>query len=97
MAARESWASEGVEADRVTDIGFDAAVDDPIGQVARVYDSVGLPLTAEAEGAMRRWLSERPREAARPRYVLDGYGLSPDQVGERFTLYNRRFEQYVGI
>ncbi len=97
MAARGSWASEGGEADRVTDIGFDAAVDDPIGQVARVYDSVGLPLTAEAEGAMRRWLTERPREAARPRYALDDYGLSPDQVEERFTLYNRRFEQYVGI
>jgi hypothetical protein len=87
MAARGSWASEGGEADRVTDIGFDAAVDDPIGQVARVYDAVGLPLTAEVEGAMRRWLTERPREAARPRYALDDYGLSS----------NRRFEQYVGI
>jgi hypothetical protein len=97
MAARGSWASEGGEADRVTDIGFDAAVDDPIGQVARVYDAVGLPLTAEVEGAMRRWLTERPREAARPRYALDDYGLSSDQVEERFTLYNRRFEQYVGI
>jgi hypothetical protein len=97
MAARRSWASEGREGDRVTDIGFDAAVKDPIGQIARVYGALGLALTAEAEGAMRRWLKERPREASRPRYGLDEYGLAPDQVEERFRLYNRRFEQYVGI
>jgi hypothetical protein len=97
MAARRSWASEGREGDRVTDIGFDAAVKDPIGQIARVYGALGLALTAEAEGAMRRWLKERPREASRPRYGLDDYGLAPDQVEERFRLYNRRFEQHVGI
>ncbi|MDT5089830.1 MAG: hypothetical protein QOG47_2537, partial [Mycobacterium sp.] len=89
--------SEGREGDRVTDIGFDAAVKDPIGQIARVYGALGLALTAEAEGAMRRWLKERPREASRPRYGLDEYGLAPDQVEERFRVYNRRFEQYVGI
>ena len=81
---------------RVTDIGFDDAVDDPIGQVARVYDAVDMPLTIEAETAMRRWLKERPREAARPPYALEDYGLRPEQVDERFTLYNKRFEQYVG-
>jgi hypothetical protein len=97
MAARGSWASEGGEGDRVTDIGFDAAVDDPIGQIARVYDALGLALTAQAEGAMRQWLKERPREASRPRYTLADYGLHPDQVEERFRLYNKRFEQYLGI
>ena len=45
---------------------------------------------------MRRWLEERPREAARPAYDLHDYGLHPEQVDERFTLYNKRFEQYVG-
>ena len=86
MAVRDSW-SDPV----VTDIAFDDAVADPIGQVARVYEAVGLPLTAEAEAAMRRWLDERPREAARPPYRLEDYGLRPEQVDERFTLYNKRF------
>jgi hypothetical protein len=94
MAARSAWADQ---AERVTDIGFDAAVTDPIGQIARVYDALGLALTVEAEGAMRRWLKERPHEASRPRYTLDDYGLAPDQVADRFRLYNKRFEQYVGI
>lgn len=92
MAIRDGWSLEtGGDADRVTDIEFDDAVADPVGQVARVYDAVGLPPAAEAEAAMRRWLDERPREAARPPYGLEDYGLLPEQVDERFTLYNKRF------
>lgn len=93
MTIRDGW---GGETAPVTDIGFDAAVADPIGQVARVYDAIGLPLTAEAEDAMRRWLAHRPREAPRPPYRLQNYGLLPEQVDERFTLYNNRFRQYIG-
>jgi hypothetical protein len=88
MAIRDGWSDD---ADLVTDIEFDDAVADPVGQVTRVYDAVGLPLAAEAEAAMRRWLDERPREAARPPYRLEDYGLLPEQVDERFTLYNKRF------
>lgn len=93
MASRYRW---GDDAARVTDIGFDDAVADPIGQVARVYDAIGVALTGEAEDAMRRWLDERPREAARPAYGLENYGLRPERVDERFTLYNKRFGHYIG-
>ncbi|WP_297795095.1 sulfotransferase [Mycobacterium sp.] len=93
MTTRDGWSDDG---DRVTDIGFDEAVADPIGQVARVYDTIGLPLTAEAEDAMRCWLRERPREATRPPYGLENYGLLAEQVDERFTLYNKRFGQFIG-
>jgi Sulfotransferase family len=92
MTIRDGWEDDAA---RVTDIAFDDAVADPIGQVSRVYEAVGLPLTAEAETAMRRWLHERPREAARPPYGLATYGLRPEQVDERFTLYNKRFSDSV--
>lgn len=91
MASRDGWGDSG----SVTDIGFDDAVTDPIGQVARVYDAIGLPLTVDAEDAMRRWLVERPREAARPPYGLETYGLHAEQVDERFTLYNKHFREYI--
>jgi hypothetical protein len=68
-------------------------VADPIGQAARVYDAVGLPLTSDASEAMRRWLAGRPREVPRPAYDLQTYGLGAAQVDERFTLYNKRFRQ----
>jgi hypothetical protein len=93
MAVRDGWTDQAA---RVTDIAFDDAVADPIGQVTRVYDAIGLALTVDAEAAMRRWLKERPRETARPPYGLADYGLRPEQVDERFTQYNKRFEQYVG-
>ncbi len=92
LAVRERWSHDGP----VTDIAFDDAVADPIGQVARVYDAVGLALTAEAERAMRSWLAGRPREAARPPYGLADYGLRPEQVDERFRLYHKRFGHYLG-
>jgi Sulfotransferase family len=93
MAVRDRWAAQ--TGARVTDIAFDDAVADPIGQVARVYDAIGLPLTAEAESAMRRWLAERPRETTRPPYGLENYGLRPEQIDERFTLYNKQFRPYL--
>ena len=93
MAVRDGWADESA---RVTDIGFDDAVADPIGQAARVYDAIDVPLTVEAETAMRLWLKERPREVARPPYALGSYGLLPEQVDERFALYKKRFEQWIG-
>lgn len=93
MAIRDGWTDQDAV---VTDIGFDEAVADPIGQVARVYDAVGLPLTAPAEDAMRRWLAHRPREVPRPPYGLETYGLRPEQVDERFTLYNKRFGRQIG-
>lgn len=100
LAVRDGWASDwrasGAEAARVTDIAYDDAVADPIGQVARVYNAIGLAVTAEAESAMRRWLAGRPREAARPPYGLESCGLRPEQIDERFTSYHKRFDQYLG-
>ncbi|WP_077098905.1 sulfotransferase family protein [Mycobacterium terramassiliense] len=93
MAVRDGWTDQAC---LVTDIGFDDAVADPIGQVARVYDAVGLPLTAQAEDAMRRWLDVRPRELPRPPYGLQDFGLHNEQVDERFTLYNKRFREHIG-
>jgi hypothetical protein len=88
MAARARW---GDESARCTDIEFADAVKDPITQVARVYDAIGVPLTAAAEAAMRRWLADRPREPARPPYTASDYGLRDDQIDELFAAYQKRF------
>ncbi|MCV7264717.1 sulfotransferase family protein [Mycolicibacterium poriferae] len=88
MTARQSWSDESA---CCTDIEFAEAVADPIGHVARVYEAIGMPLTATAESAMRRWLAERPREPARAPYRAGDFGLSDEQITERFTAYQRRF------
>lgn len=88
MATRQRWADDDFVC---TDIEFADAVADPIGQVARVYDAIGVPLTGNAESAMRRWLIERPREASRPSYAANDFGLSDAAIDERFAAYNSRF------
>lgn len=79
-ATRAAWG----DAAPVTDLQFAAAVADPVGEVSRVYDALGLDLTTGAETAMRAWLQRRPRETARPDYTPETYGLTADQIRERF-------------
>jgi sulfotransferase family protein len=88
MATRERWPDEATVC---TDVDFADAVADPIGQVTRVYDAIGLPLTAHAEAAMRRWLVDRPRETARSPYAASDFGLDDAQIDERFARYDARF------
>lgn len=92
IAARDRWTDESA---LCTDIEFADAVADPIGQVARVYDAIGVALTADAESAMRHWLSQRPHEPARPPYAAGDFGLSDAAIDERFAAYNSRFRAGV--
>jgi hypothetical protein len=88
MGTRARWAGEPA---RCTDIEFGDAVADPIGQVSRVYDAIGVPFTGAAEAAMRRWLQRRPPEPGRPPYTPSDYGLDEQRIDERFAAYNSRF------
>ncbi|HTW15421.1 MAG TPA: sulfotransferase [Nocardioides sp.] len=81
-AVRARWGVGGP----VTDLEYDAVVADPVAAIAPVYDDLGLPLAADAEAAMRRWLADRPHDASRrPDYRLETYGLTGEQVDERFA------------
>lgn len=88
MSSRARWSDES---QCCTDIEFTDAVADPIGQVARVYDAIGVPLSSDAETAMRRWLADRPREPARPPYSAEDFGLTDARIDEQFADYNSRF------
>lgn len=89
LATRAAWATS--DPGLVTDLAFEDAVTDPIGQVSKVYAAIGVDLDAPAEAAMRDWLARRPREAGRPDYRPETYGLSEAQIRERFAEYERRF------
>ncbi len=93
MATRAAWGAEPEGSGLVTDLAFDDVVADPITQLGRVYDAIGLDLDASAEASMRDWLARRPRETARPDYAAETYGLSAAQIRERFTEYESRFRE----
>jgi hypothetical protein len=70
------------------DVGYDDFVADPVGTVETVYAHFGLTLTERAAAALHE-LHERSAGAARPThpYALADFGLTGDQVDERFTGY----------
>jgi len=79
---------------RFCDVAYDEFVADPLGTVESVYARFGLILTGRAADAMRALLREPqgPHAGgdARPahRYALSDFGLTAEQVDERFTGHN---------
>ncbi|WP_141579031.1 sulfotransferase [Actinomadura sp. WMMA1423] len=71
------------------DVHYDDFVRDPIGTVESVYGRFGLPFTGEARAAMTKLHEESSTGAAKPahRYSLEDFGLTPEQVDERFADY----------
>ena len=53
-----------------------------------IFERLFVPVGASG---VARSAPRAPREAARLPYGLANYGLRPEQVDERFTLYNKRF------
>jgi Sulfotransferase family len=88
----ELWAS-GVErfgaerarhdATRFFDVSYGDLVTDPVGTAEAVYAHFGLPFGGAAADAMRA-LGTGSRAPGAHRYTLAEFGLTPEQVAERF-------------
>jgi len=79
---------------RVVDIRYQDIRHDLIGAVARIYDQIGLELTAEAEGRMRAFLAEHPgdQSGSLKRYSFAETGLDEGELRERARAYQEFFE-----
>ena len=71
---------------RFYDVSYDEFVKHPIQTVAAIYAHFGLTLSAAARDAMRALLAHGAPAPTRPahRYALSDFGLTDDQVDERF-------------
>ncbi|SEF55919.1 Sulfotransferase family protein [Thermomonospora echinospora] len=76
---------------RFFDVEYDDFVRDPLGTIEAVYAHFGLPLSDAARAAMARLHDESHSGAARPahRYRLSDFGLTPEEVDERFAAVRR--------
>jgi hypothetical protein len=83
-------AREGREA-HFLDMDYEALVSEPMACVRRIYAFAGLPLTPEAERAMREWAVENARDR-RPvhRYTLEQFGMSEESLRRSFAEYRER-------
>jgi hypothetical protein len=66
---------------------------DPIGVVKRIYDFCSLELSNEVEQAMKQRGKDDPeRRHGEHRYDIADFGLTDDEVGERFGSYVDRYD-----
>jgi len=87
MDAREALGEE-----RIVDVHYADLVNDPIGEMRRLYGALGDAFTPEVEARMQAWLDENPQQKfGRHEYKLAQYGLSPDSVRPLFERYLSRY------
>lgn len=82
--------------DRFLDVHHHVMVADPIGELRRIYDWLGLELTAEFERALQGW-HEANRSGAHGshRYTPEQFGLTAAQVRSDYDFYIRHFDVRV--
>jgi hypothetical protein len=80
--------------EQVVDVRYQDLRVDPIATVARIYDEVGLVLTAEAETRMRAFLAEHPGDpgGSLKRYSFADTGLDEAALRERARAYQDYFD-----
>lgn len=103
MLARETakWASAIGKADAVRVDYPDQVIDvvhsdfhrDPAGILKRIYDHIGMEITPGVEAAMAERIKEKPELShGKHRYDIADYGMTEDDVRERFGDYVERFD-----
>src|SRR4029453_13080789 len=86
LVVRDEWP------ERFVDVWFRDAVQDPVGQVRRIYAAARLPMTSGAEAAMRRFPAPNPREGRPPHpSTLGEFGLTRAGIERDFAAYRARF------
>jgi hypothetical protein len=79
---------------QVVDIRYQDIRHDLIGGIARIYDEIGLELTAEAEASMRAFLAAHPGDqgGSLKRYSFADTGLDEGEYRERARAYQEYFD-----
>jgi hypothetical protein len=77
--------------DRFLDVDYRAVQEDPLLQVRRIYDWIGVDLSPEAEARMGSWLVENSRDKrAAHRYALEDFGYTEEGLRRDFAEYRSR-------
>jgi len=77
----------------IYDVRYAALMQDPIGEVKKLYRHFGEQLNAEAEAAMQAYFADNPQgKHGKHSYTLEEFGLTKEQVRERYREYSRRFD-----
>ncbi len=82
-----------VRPDQIVDVHFDAFMADPFTTIGRVYDRLGLELSAGSEARMRSFLADHGQgEHGGHKYSFEATGLDAGALRERSRRYQDYFE-----
>lgn len=86
MAVRQS------HEERFLDVRYETLLANPMLQIRRIYEFIGLDLTPAVEERMRQWADQNAREKrAAHHYSLEEFGFSEEGIRRDFAAYYRRF------
>lgn len=78
--------------DRVVHVDYYALVADPVGQMRRIHDGLGISTPDDIAQSVKEWHVSNPKNArGKNEYSLAQYGLDVDAVREQFAPYIARF------
>ena len=74
------------------DVAYADLLADPLEEIRRIYDFLGLPLAPATEASMQGWIAANPQNRRGVhRYQLEDFGLDRQQLAPRFEPYRTRF------
>lgn len=80
------------KAGQFLDIRFTDLEADPIGQVQRIYRTMGIEFEASLTAKLQSYLTTNRRHPhGKPDYSLAKYGLTPEDVAASFAAYRARY------
>ena len=92
----EAMAARDVHRDKIDqfmDVQFEEVVADPVAALGRAYERFDIPWSADIEGRMRAFLADNPRgKHGAHRYEIEDFGMTLDQIRERFEGYCTAYE-----
>jgi predicted TIM-barrel fold metal-dependent hydrolase len=81
-----------VDSEAFLDVLYQDVVADPLKEVRRVFDFIGLDLPPASEAAMQRWLADnRQTKHGIHHYELSDFGLDRSMLDPNFEAYRSRF------
>ena len=84
--------SDHVGSDSFLDVAYGNLVADPLKEMRRIYDFIGLALTPETERTMQRWIAGNPQNKhGVHRYRLEDFGYTEEGLRQDFTEYRSRY------
>jgi hypothetical protein len=78
--------------ERFLDVWFEDTVSQPLEEIRRLYQFIGMEFTEQARAEMENWREMNRRETRPPHhYTLEEYGFTEDGLKESFREYRERY------